>query len=116
MHIMEEHVDGFIKMNMEGRILELGAQYYDEHITMSSNGEEFASSRDEATAKQKPYVESIAAFVITLIAKEIKGDIAEITFHYDITTKTNENYAFTGKHIQTWKNGKITHEEYIMIH
>ncbi len=112
---MEEHVDGFIKMNMEGRILELGEQYYDEHITMSSNGEEFASSRAEATVKQKPYVESIAAFVITLIEKNIKDDIAEITFHYDITTKANENYAFTGKHIQTWKNGKIIHEEYVML-
>ena len=113
---MEEDVDGFIKMNMEGRILELSERYYDEHITMRSNGEDFATSREEAYAKQKPYVDSIAAFIITLLSKEIKGDIAEITFHYDITTIENKNFVFTGKHIQTWKDGKIITEDYVMVH
>lgn len=112
---MEEFVDGFIKLNMEGRILELCQNFYDENIVMTSNGDEFATNRAEAYAKQEPFVASIGAFVITLLSKEIKDDIAEITFHYDITQHDGENIVFTGKHIQKWKDGKIIREDYELI-
>lgn len=112
---MEEWVDGFINLNMNGRILDLCKTYYDENIVMTSDGEDFANSREEAYAKQKPYVDSIGAFVITLLDKDIKGDKAEITFKYDITLQDGNNVVFTGKHVQQWKDGKITREDYVKI-
>jgi hypothetical protein len=108
-------IDGFIQLNMEGKILQLCEQYYAADIIMTSDGKPFASSRAEAAAKQKPYVDSIAAFVITLISKNIEDDKAEITFHYDITTVDNQNFVFTGKHIQQWADGKVVREDYEML-
>lgn len=112
---MDEWVDGFIKLNMNGQILELCQKYYADDIHMTSDGEDFATSREEAYAKQKPYIESIGAFVITLLEKTIKDNKAEITFNYDITLHDGNNIVFTGKHIQTWDNGKITHEDYVKL-
>jgi|TARA_R110002124_G_scaffold149220_1_gene315225 hypothetical protein len=108
-------VDGFIKLNMEGKIMQLCEQYYADDIIMTSDGKDFATSREEASAKQKIYVDTIAAFVITLLSKDIEGDKAEITFHYDITTIENKNYVFTGKHVQQWADGKMIREDYEMV-
>ena len=108
-------INGFIQLNMEGKILQLCEKYYADEIVMTSDGKPFASSRAEAAAKQKPYVDAIAAFVITLISKDVDGDKAEITFHYDITTTENRNFVFTGKHIQHWVDGKVIREDYEMV-
>ena len=108
-------IEDFIKMNQAGLVLELCLKYYDENVLMLNNGEVFASSMKESYDKQKGFVDSIENFNISLISFVIKDNIAELTFHYKMTSANSQVNEFTGKHIQTWENKKIIKEEYVSI-
>ena len=43
------------------------------------------------------------------------NNIAELIFRYKMVGADSTINEFTGKHIQTWKNGKIVREEYLSI-
>jgi len=112
---MQNVIDDFIKMNLSGLVLELCEKYYDENVLMISNGDVFAESMQEAYDKQKGFIESITAFNVTLLSKEISDEVVELTFQYRMTTGDSTETRFTGKHIQTWQNKKITKEEYVTL-
>ncbi len=112
---MRELIDGFVKMNQAGLILELCEKYYDEKVVMINDGTIFATSMRESYDKQKHFVESISAFDVKLASKEIRGNTVELTFNYKMTCTDSKITEFTGKHVQTWKNQKIIREEYFSI-
>jgi len=112
---MQNVIDDFIKMNLSGLVLELCEKYYDENVLMISNGDVFAESMQEAYDKQKGFIESVTAFNVTLLSKEISDEVVELTFQYRMTTGDSTETRFTGKHIQTWLNKKITKEEYVTL-
>ena len=99
-------------MNQAGLVLELCEKYYDPEVLMLSNGKVIAESMREAYDKQKGYVDSIKKSDINLVSKTVAEDISALVFHYKMTTQEDELFEFTGRHIQTWKNGKIIREEY----
>jgi hypothetical protein len=49
---------------------------------------------------------------VRLISKGIEGDVSELVFAYKITSEDGEVNEFTGKHVQTWRGGKIIREEF----
>lgn len=102
-------------MNVTGRILELCEKYYDENVLMLSNGAVFARSMQESYEKQKGFMESVEKYDVELLSSSMAGDIYELTFRYRMTGTDQKENAFTGRHIQTWKNGKIVKEEYLSI-
>lgn len=112
---MNTLVDDFIVMNKAGMVLQLCEKYYDENLLMLSNGQVFAKSMRESYDKQKGFIESVKEFNINLISKTITGNISELIFHYKMTGFDLSVSEFTGKHTQTWKNGKIIKEEYVTI-
>lgn len=112
---MHNLVDDFIKMNRAGLVLELCEKYYDENVTMLNNGQVFANSMRESYEKQKGFIESVKEFNVELVSKKIDGDISELIFKYKMIGSDATVNKFTGKHIQTWKNGKIIKEEYVSI-
>ena len=112
---MQKLVDDFIQMNKAGQVLELCEKYYHDDVTMLSNGDLFAQSKQEAYKRQKGFVESIAKFDIQLISKEVKGNTSELVFLYKMIGFDETLNEFSGKHIQTWKNNKIVHEEYLSV-
>ena len=54
-------------------------------------------------------------FDIDFISSTLDGDIAELVFHYKMTSKDQNKMDFKGKHRQFWKDGKITKEEYFSV-
>jgi hypothetical protein len=112
---MHNLIDDFIAMNQAGLVLELCKKYYDENVVMLNNGQVFAESMQESYDKQKGFVESVKAFNVELVSKNIAGNISELTFNYKMTAADSTINEFTGKHIQTWKNNKIIKEEYVSI-
>ena len=50
-----------------------------------------------------------------LISKKVEDNIAELVFNYKMINSDSVVSKFIGKHIQTWKNGKIIKEEYKSI-
>ncbi|MDX2369361.1 MAG: hypothetical protein QNK36_13340 [Colwellia sp.] len=112
---MDNLVDDFINMNRAGLVLELCKKYYDENVTMLNNGQVFANSMRESYEKQKGFVESVKEFNVELVSKKIDGNVSELIFNYKMTNSDSAVNEFTGKHIQTWKNGKIIKEEYVSI-
>lgn len=105
---MQKSVDEFIAMNQAGLVLELCEKYYDENVTMLNNGAPFAESMRESYDKKKGFVDSIKAFDVRLLSSVITGDIAELTFHYKMTGSDAKLIEFTGKHVQTLKNKKLS--------
>ena len=103
-------------MNQDGLVLELCEKYYDENVLMLNNGSVFARSMKESYDKQKGFVESVEEFDVKLTSSLIKDNVAELTFHYKMTGANSQLNEFVGKHIQTWKNGKIIKEEYESAH
>ena len=112
---MQHLLDDFIEMNTKGMVLELCEKYYDENVLMLNNGTVFAESMRESYNKQKGFVGSIAKFDVKLLSSTIKDNIAELTFLYKMTSQDSSINEFTGKHIQTWSNGKIIREEYLSV-
>ena len=112
---MHELIEDFIAMNSAGLVLELCEKYYDKNVLMLNNGTVFAESRKESYDKQKGYVASVKEFNVTLLSSTIKGNICELTFKYRMTGADFKEVEFTGKHIQTWRDGKIVREEYFTI-
>lgn len=112
---MQQEVDDFVAMNTSGMVLELCEKYYDDDVLMLNNGVVFAKSMRESYDKQKGFVASIKEFDVKLLSSEITNNIAELTFRYKMTGPDSTLNEFTGKHIQTWKNGKIIREEYLSI-
>jgi len=112
---MQQAVDDFVAMNTNGMVLELCEKYYAEDVLMLNNGAVFAQSMRESYDKQKGFVASVKEFDVKLLTSEIKNNIAELTFHYKMTGFDAKKNEFTGKHIQTWDNGKIVREEYLSI-
>ena len=112
---MQRKVDDFIAMNTSGLVLELCEKYYDDNVLMLNNGTVFAESMREAYDKQKGFVASVKEFDVKLLSSEITNNIAELTFRYKMTGPDSTINEFTGKHIQTWENGKIVREEYLSI-
>jgi len=112
---VQELIDDFIAMNQEGLVLELCEKYYDDKVLMLNNGTIFAESMRESYEKQKGFVESVKEFDIKLITQIIEENYAELTFDYKMIGKSSNVTKFIGKHIQTWKNGKIIKEEYVSI-
>ena len=112
---MQSLIDDFIKMNQAGLVLELCEKHYDENVLMLNNGEIFASSMQESYDKQKGFVDSIKESEVNLISSVINKNVAELTFHYKMIGLNSQVNEFTGKHIQTWENGKIIKEEYVSI-
>ena len=109
---MNKILDDFIAINQEGLVLELCEKYYDENVLMLSSGEIFAESMREAYDKQKGHVESIKEFDVKLVSRKLENDVSELIFHYKMTSNEGKTTEYTGKHLQTWKNGKIVKEEY----
>ncbi len=112
---MQQEVDDFIAMNTSGMILELCEKYYDNDVLMLNNGAVFAESMRESYNKQKGFVASVKEFAVKLLSSKVTSNIAELTFRYKMTGLDSNINEFTGKHIQTWKNGKIVREEYLSI-
>lgn len=112
---MKELIDDFIAMNQKGLVLELCEKYYDESVLMINNGSVFARSLKESYDKQKGFIESVEKFDVKLVSSIVNGNIAELTFHYKMTSANSQVNEFVGKHIQIWKNQKIVKEEYESI-
>lgn len=112
---MQKEVDDFVVMNTSGMVLELCEKYYANDVLMLNNGTVFAKSMRESYDKQKGFISSVKEFDVKLLSSTIKNNIAELTFRYKMTGSDSTINEFTGKHIQTWKNGKIVHEEYLSI-
>ena len=112
---MKELVDDFISMNMNGLVLELCEKYYDENVVMLNNGDVFAESMRESYDKQKGFVGSVKEFDVKLLSSKIEGNVSDLTFHYKMTGRDSKVNEFTGRHIQTWKKGKIVKEEYLSV-
>ncbi|MEH6348089.1 MAG: hypothetical protein V7785_23530 [Bermanella sp.] len=112
---MQQQVDDFITMNTHGLILELCEKYYADNVVMLNNGSVFAKSMRESYDKQKGFVGSIKEFDVRLVSSEITDNVAELVFSYKMTGADSKINAFTGKHIQTWLDGKIVREEYLSI-
>ena len=112
---MQNLIDDFVEMNADGRVLELCEKYYDENVLMLNNGTVFAESMKESYEKQKGFVGSVKEFDVKLLSSKIEGNVSELVFHYKMTGADSKINEFSGKHIQTWKNGKIVKEEYFSI-
>ena len=112
---MHELVDDYIEMNQAGLVLELCEKHYDENVIMFNNGALFADSMRESYNRQKKFVDSIVESDVKLVSKVVDGNVSELTFHYKMTGTDSSVIAFTGKHVQTWKNEKIVREEYFSI-
>ena len=112
---MQHEVDDFVDMNTSGKVLELCQKYYADDVLMLNNGAVFAKSMRESYEKQKGFVASVKEFDVTLISSAVTNNIAELTFRYKMTGPDSTINEFTGKHIQTWENGKIVREEYLSI-
>lgn len=112
---MQELVDDLISMNMSGLVLELCEKYYDENVLMLNNGDIFAESMKESYEKQEGFIGSVREFDIKLLSSNIDGNISDLTFHYKMTGSDSKVNEFTGRHIQTWLNGKIVKEEYLSV-
>jgi len=112
---MQQEVDDFVVMNTRGMVLELCEKYYVENVLMLNNGAVFAQSMRESYDKQKGFVASVKEFDVELLSSNINNNIVELTFNYKMTGFDDKTNAFTGKHIQTWENGKIVREEYLSI-
>ena len=112
---MQELIDDFIAMNQKGLVLELCEKYYDDKVLMLNNGSIFAKSMRESYEKQKGFVESVKEFDVKLISQIVEDNYAELTFDYKMIGESLNVTEFVGKHIQTWKNGKIIKEEYVSI-
>ena len=112
---MHQEVDDFVSMNTNGMVLELCEKYYDDDVLMLNNGDVFAKSMRESYDKQKGFVASVTEFDVELLSSEIANNIAELVFRYKMTGLDSALNEFTGKHVQTWKNGKIIREEYFSI-
>ena len=112
---MQQEVDDFIAMNSKGMVLELCEKYYDTDVLMLNNGVVFAQSMRESYDKQKGFVAAVKDFDVQLVSSEIQDNIVALIFRYKMTGYDSSINEFTGKHIQTWKNGKIVREEYLSI-
>ncbi|MBT7952686.1 MAG: hypothetical protein HN764_13745 [Gammaproteobacteria bacterium] len=112
---MKDLVADFVLMNTAGLVLQLCEKYYDENVLMLNNGVVFAKSMEESYEKQKRFIGSVKEFDVKLLSSKIEGNISELIFQYKMTGEDSEINEFTGKHIQTWKNGKIIREEYYPI-
>ena len=112
---MQQQVNDFISMNTRGLVLELCEKYYSENVLMLNNCNVFAKSMRESYEKQQGFVRSVKAFDVKLVSCDIQDDIAELVFDYKMTGFDASVNTFTGKHIQTWENGKIMREEYLSI-
>lgn len=112
---MQQEVDDFVAMNTSGMVLELCEKYYDDNVLMLNNGAVFAESMRESYDKQKGFVNSVKEFDVKLLSSEITDNIVELIFRYKMIGSDSSINEFTGKHIQTWENGKIVREEYISI-
>jgi len=112
---VQELIDDFVVMNKAGLVLELCEKYYDESVLMLNNGNVFAESMKESYEKQKGFVGSVKEFDVNLLSSKIKGNVSELTFHYKMTGADSKINKFTGRHTQTWKDGKIVKEEYVSI-
>jgi len=109
---MNEHVDDLIAMNQSGLVLALCEKYYAENVLMLSNGSVFAESMKQAYDKQKGFVDSIKTFEVKLVSKTLIGNVADLIFHYKMTSADTKVTEYMGRHIQTWIDGKIVKEEY----
>ena len=112
---MQKLIDDYISMNVAGRVLELCEKHYDKNVLMLSNGEVFAKSMQESYEKQKAFIDSVQKYDVVLLSSSMAGNISELTFRYTMTGADLKENTFTGRHIQTWKNGKIVKEEYSAI-
>jgi hypothetical protein len=112
---VQKIIDDFVEMNTDGRILDLWEKYYAANVLMLNNGTVFAESMKESYEKQKGYVASVKEFDVKLVSSKIEGNVSELVFHYKMTGSDSKINEFTGKHIQTWSNGKIVKEEYFSI-
>ena len=73
---MQHLIDDFVKMNINGMVLELCEKYYDENVLMLNNGAVFAESMRESYNKQKGFVDSVAKFEVKLLSSTITDNIA----------------------------------------
>lgn len=112
---MQKLIDDFISMNTKGLVLELCEKYYDENVLMLNNGAVFAESMQESYEKQKGFVGAVKEFDVKLVSSKIEGNVSDLTFQYKMTGNDSKVSEFTGRHIQTWKNGKIVQEEYLSV-
>jgi len=112
---MLEEVNDFVEMNTSGMVLELCEKYYADDVLMLNNGSVFAKTMRESYDKQKGFVASVKEFDVKLLSSEISNNIAELIFRYKMTDSDSAINEFTGKHVQTWENGKIVREEYFSI-
>jgi hypothetical protein len=109
---VHELINDFVKMNQAGLVLELCEKYYDENVVMLNNGTIFAESMRESYDKQKGFVASVSAFDVILVSSLMTDNTVELTFDYKMKGADSKITEFTGKHVQTWENGKIIREEY----
>ncbi len=111
-------IQTFILLNTAGDVRQLMEELYDDRVLVISNGVVFAENRQQAYAKQKPYIDRTKKASISLLSQSaVKSDdrgieSVELVFAYQFENMDGSENAFTGRHVLDWQHGKIVKEQF----
>ena len=101
-----------IKLVENGQMLEAITRYYDEHAVTQENLSAPTLGRDAIYKGEAEFFASLASTKFTLASVVVEGDRAAINWVFDYTTADGQQYRMDEIAYQTWRNGKIVHEQF----
>ena len=106
-------VDHLVALVEQGRMLEAIQTYYGDDVAMQEN-------LDAPTVGLAPNIERERAFFGSLRSVKfraasvlVEGNRAAINWIFDYTTADGQRYRLDQVALQTWRDGKVTHERFI---
>jgi hypothetical protein len=101
------------QMVIEGRALEAFERFYDEKIVMQENDGAPISGKAANREREKQFFGSIVEFRgAKVVSVAASGDKTYVEWFMDYTHKDWGKRAYNQVAVQTWKDGKITHEKF----
>ena len=112
---IKSNVHGLIDMVEKGQLLEAFEKYYADDVVMQENNDPPRVGKAANREFEKQFVSSVEEVhdsQIKNVAYSPDGDIVMIQSYMDVTMKGKGRQQMEEVAVQTWKDGKISHEKF----
>lgn len=110
---IKPQVDHLVALVEQGRMLEAIQTYYGDDVAMQENLDVPTVGRAANLERERGFFESLRFVRFRAASVLVEGNRAAINWIFDYTTADGQRYRQDQVALQTWRDGKITHERFI---
>ena len=110
---IKPQVDHLVALVEQGRMLEAIQTYYGDDVAMQENLDAPTVGLAANIERERAFFGSLRSVKFRAASVFVEGNRAAINWIFDYTTAEGQRYRLDQVALQTWRDGRVTHERFI---